>query len=383
MSKIAKSNEEVKSRSFSDHFSDHNKKQKVQIYVEPLDAQLIPYQEYFINSTCNYKQKTKSANRDKQFLELVKHAFGKYQVCNPLKQVWTNDWHTLPTTLFRGGDNNGKKSYSKTTERIDFRLWYICVARGGSLYKEFAKEYLTKKEVHCLLTCKQDLTINQAVIFAIAKAACANENIAMKLAKSKIVNHKLIPFWKTVIQFFSEHPPESTNEIDDLLDYIDNHHRENPENKFGIKMAGQTLDGLRKKTQDWHYALRRAKAMGDDNWSGVFLPDESFKTKDQTGEVTWSIEQIKTAKGLAAEGTKMRHCVFSYKNGCVQGHHSIWSLAKSDLYGTMTPKLTIQLMNNGNIEQVRGLANRLARPDEQNIINMWARKQNLTYDRRY
>jgi hypothetical protein len=143
-------------------------------------------------------------------------------------------------------------------------------------------------------------------------------------------------------------------------------------------MAGNTVEVLQKRMQDWHYELRRIKVLGDSKWTGTYIPDDSFITKDSMdNEYTWTFTQILSSKVLAEEGNKMHHCVFSYKKSCVEGKISIWSLKKSDMFGIMKPKVTIELGNDGTIRQARGFANRSMKGEESHVVNMWVAKNGL------
>lgn len=80
---------------------------------------------------------------------------------------------------------------------------------------------------------------------------------------------------------------------------------------------------------------------------------------------------------LAAEGSAQRHCVFGYRTRCANGSCSIWSLTRTYLGGSKVRHLTIELNSQGCIVQKRGLANRLARPDEEHVVAEWAARFNL------
>jgi len=246
------------------------------------------------------------------------------------------------------------------------------------LYKEHCKDSLTKKEVHVFLNCNLDFQVENALVFSIAKAQKNNEGQANKIAQSKLADKPFltVPFWRNVIRFFADNPPENIDLINDLTDYLQ--HKYTLNNDFSL--AGQHLQTIIRKMHDWHYELRRAKVMGDSRWDGSDIPDQAFYTKDQNGDdIIWQITQIKTSKRLAQEGSTMRHCVLSYKNRCISGDCSIWSLSKTEKFSMEQPKITIELRRDGMISQVRGLANRAARPEERNILNMWVRKNNLSF----
>lgn len=311
-----------------------------------------------IRQTSDFQLKTKSSNRDKQVLELVRHLFVQYPVPKILEQSWHGTQSANP--------------------RIDFKEWYICVASGGSLYKQHCKDMMTKKEVHSFLNCKLDLTLHQALFYSISVCAGVGDDIAYRIAKSKISEKQFNNFWKDCTRFFSKNIPESILQLNDLTDYLEAKYQE--DRNFSIIGFGYNLNVLLKKMKDWHYALRRIKVLGNHVWEGFPIPNEDFSRENEHKQViTWRMKQIKSSKELAAEGNIMHHCVFSYKSNCIAGKHSIWSLSTVSPLGEEKKRVTIQLSKEGNILQARGFANRAVKNDEHYIIRQWSNKNGFRY----
>jgi hypothetical protein len=347
--------EQTVMNSFACH--NHKMKNKALEPVRPVGEILRNYGQWFVQPLDNFESRLKSKCEDKLLMEMVRFSFNRYPVNFVLSSVWTHG--KLAPIL-----------------KVDYHLWYICVAQGGSLYKSYAKEHLTKKEVHNLVTCPHLLNINQALCYTVAKSAGASEGLALKLCKSKLSETTFTEFWKSVNRFFVTNTPKDINEINDLMDYI----RAKKVETDSYSMSGKTLAMLRKGMTDWHYELRRIKIMGNASWEGTYLPDEEFKSPDyENDKIMWTMHQIKTAKELAREGTQMHHCVYSYRDGCVSGRLSIWSLSRCDANGLSKPKITVELRNNGWIAQARGFGNRAMKPDERYILNLWVKRNNLSW----
>ena len=331
-------------------------KEKSIIPEKPLELDIAQYSSLAIRDIKSFTRKTKSKNRDKQIFELVRYAFGKYPVCSVLSGAW------------------GETAKNLISDKVDMKLWYICAARGGSLYKEYAKDYLSKKEVHNFLTCPHSLNIAEGLVYSVAKAMGASEGICLRISRSKIREKTFTDFWKNCVRFFAENTPDSISSINDLVDFLQARVQLNRD----FTVFGNTLASLTKKMHDWHWELQRVKAMGDSRWEGVDIADETLTVKDAaSNETKWKMKQIKNSKDLAAEGSKMRHCVYSYKYGCVDGTLSIWSLSKEDQFGNDVSKVTIELRNKDYIAQARGLANRATRPEEKNVIRLWCASNRL------
>lgn len=347
--------------SFARAFAQHNQQVKArEVNKEPdLVTYIRSYLDKAVRNPEDFKSRLKSSDRDKQLLELVRFVFNKYPVNTMLSRVW------------RVQRNN-----VTATNEAQYRNWYVCVATGGSFYKEYAKEFFTKKETHIFLNCTHDISVEAGRVYAVAKAEGANEGQALRLARSKLNTRPFNDFWRGVIRFFAAHEPKNVDQINDLVDYI--HAKRNENNTFTLFGSGHTIASLLIKTEEWHRALQRAKVLGNFTWDGHAINDSSFVRKDVYGnEVTWKFRQIKNSKDLAAEGTRMRHCVLSYKNYCIQGTCSIWQLIYVDYVGVETNKLTIELRSDGSIVQARGLANRAPRPDEKHILDMWSTQEGL------
>ncbi len=328
----------------------------------PLIQKLELYRSKFIRDEKSFVLKTKSKNETKQLKELVRHVFAKYKTPDFLFNEWENS--------------------TKNILKYNFKEWYICVATGGSLYKEITKEFLTKKETHIFLNCAHPIKAEEALIFSIAKAECENDGIALKIAKSKMKEKLMDEYWKQNIRWFSKNIPSKVEEINDLIDYLEHKKRENE--NYTLAGMGHTLGSLTKKMHDWHYDLRRLKIIGNAMWDGHPLNDEEYESKNEQGKkVRWFFHQIKSAKELQEEGNSQRHCVFGYKESCAKGDCSIWSLRKGDEFDTFNMakrKITIELRENGSIVQARGLANRLIKNEEKAIIKRWAKNNHLYWN---
>lgn len=333
-------------------------RQEVPIIAE-IEPELL---EFAINDPDGFKCSSKSNNRDKKVKLLAKFLFAKYKTPKILEQVWEGP--TLPER-----PNTKKKSSA-----IRYRKWFVCAATGGSLYKEHLKTFLTKKEGALFVNCPFELTIDQAIVYAIAAAEGNRAGLALRIAKSKL-NEKNYEddFWKNVIRFFAQEnkTPETIEKINDLVDFINAEKTANA--NFNIFGNGWTLSSLTKRMHDWHYQLSRAKKMGSFSWNGHDFKDFEFIRNE--GELNcehWTLTQIKTSKELLEEGSKQHHCVYGYKDLCLNGSTSIWSLKVNG-----KRKVTIEVRSNRSIVQARGFANRKTTGEEDNLINQWARANDL------
>jgi hypothetical protein len=343
---------------------------KLAVPLPPVSQDFNEYRGFFVRDVASFQLKTKSKDRNKQRLEFVRHVFHKYPVPTFMFEAWETP-KRQPQPYWR--QEAQERIIKGFATKDDYRLWYICIATGGSFYKEYGQVLFTKKECHTFLNCKHNLSIEQAVVYSIAYNECHNVGNSLRIAKSKIEDRAASPFWREVIRLFARLEPKSKEDVDDIVDYILYKRQENPE--FTVIGKGHTLDSLCHKVEEWHQDLRRLKAIGESEWDGIPVEDRGYTQKNRDGSTDfWRFTQIKSAKMLQQEGNAMRHCVLGYKSQCISGISSIWSLTFNG-----SRKLTIEVNRSGSIVQVRGLANRVARPDERNIVSKWASACRFSY----
>lgn len=377
MSKLTKAEKIMKAEKELALLSHHGKELKEKVKISLPIENDIPNEILVkcIRPLCEFRIKTKSSDRVKQRLELVKHLYVKYPVPKILEQIWYKEEHV----------RDRRKSESKKLIINEYHNWYICAGTGGSLHKEYLKEFMTKKESYAFMACTKPLNINQAIYYATAICAGANDGIAFRIARSKLSEKpKHSVFWRDCARFFSVNIPESIEQINDITDYLESRITENV--NFSIFGQGFTVKTLLDRMKSWHYDLRRIKEHSGYTWKGFEIPDGEYIRKDEQGnEVVWTITQITKGKTLAEEGNKMHHCVYSYRTRCIKGSCSIWSLkVRSNAhFGYVEEKrvATIEVSESFSVVQARGFANRSLKPSESNILSIWCRENSIDYNK--
>jgi len=314
-------------------------------------------------------------------LAAARYLFGRYTVAEHLEQIWIDCSGLAPDEI------------------ILRKRWYIVAAGGGSLHREGAGAWLSRKEVHAFLNPPPRLGFEAAIWQAIARSYSNDPAIVLRIARSRIAQtpRAELGFWREVVRFFCAHPT-TVEEMDDLRDYLADCHRRNPE--FGLK--GRTLASLRRQMREWHrdleairrieVARRRAEAAqarargqalarepaGDGSWPGAAIADWSWSpaAKDRSNREEHLVIQLRTAADLVAETRAMHHCVASYAPKCIAGHASIWSLRRRAA-GHTDRILTIELDRQCRAIQVRGFANRTPRTEERKLLERWAKARGI------
>ena len=322
--------------------------------------------------------KTRDAARLR--LAAARYLFARYPVANHLEHIWIDC----------GGLDRSEIELRKR--------WYIAAATGGSLYRQGAGAWLSRKEVHGFLNPPGNLGFEEAIWQAIARSCSNDTGITLRIAHSKIAKtpRAELGFWRDVVRFFCAHPA-TVAEMDDLHDYLADCRQRNPE--FGLK--GRTLASLSRQMGEWHRDLgaiqrieaarqraevARARARGhalppeasSGTWPGAAIADWSWSpaVKDRSRREAYAVTQLRTAVDLVAETRAMHHCVASYAAKCIAGQASIWSLRRHAA-GNTDRLLTIELDRQNRAIQVRGVANRAPRTEEQKLLERWAKARGI------
>jgi len=321
------------------------------------------------------QMKTRDAARLR--LAAARHLFAHYPVPAMLERVWI--------------DHAGLDA-----QEVRLRKgWYVAAARGASLYKAGASQWLTRKEVHVFLNPPAGLGFAEAFWYAVARSYVDAPGPAVCVARSKIARSPRaeMPFWREVARFFCANPaPVET--IDDLCDYLAECRRRDA----AYRIEGRTLASLRRRMHDWHRdvaaierieAIRRraagraACAKGasavDRAWTGSALADWEWTPSRKDGKSSderFVVRQLKQAEDLVMESRAMRHCVSTYADKCIAGHASIWSLRRC-AKGRIDRLLTIEVDQQRRAVQVRGFANRPAHAEEHNVLERWAKARGI------
>lgn len=317
-----------------------------------------------IRSIHQWKYTGKSRRTDRQQLELLRYLFGKYPVPHFLENVMLEERNEVAT-------------------RSPFTRWYMCVALGRSLYKECTREYMSKKETHWFLQAPHNIsTVKEAIWWAKAMAICNDTGLAYRMCRSAITHrgNYTDKFWVDVHRFFVNNPV-SLKEMDELIDYICAARRENE----NWTINKRSLESIRRKSEEWHRAQIKMQTIGGGSWAGMGVSNWEFKTgkthpdPQKNTERKWRVFEITTGNALAQEGQRMRHCVAGYKSQCMNNSCAIFTMRSSTMLKPDERHLTIEVdVHARRITQARGLANRLPRPQEREILNKWAFQNGLT-----
>ena len=331
------------------------------------------FESQILRDAWAWRPKLKTRDPARLRLAAARHLFARYAVPLALEQIWL--------------DCEGLDA----AELVLRKRWYIAAARGESLFKAGASEWLSRKEVHRFLNPPGALGFGEAFWHAIARSYTDDLGLALRIARSKIgrTARQEHVFWREVARFFCANSAV-LEEIDDLCDYLAACHRR--DRRFSLK--GRTLASLTRQMRDWHRdiaavarieAARRAfrnigKAPPDpERWAGSPLSDWTWRSSDKQARDAreeFTVTQLVTADELVAESRAMHHCVWTYAQKCISGQASIWSM-RLRTAKRIDRLLTIELDRQNRVVQVRGFANRLATSDELQVLGRWTKAKGI------
>lgn len=179
-------------------------------------------------------------------------------------------------------------------------------------------------------------------------------------------------FWQGAIQWFCGHHMLNPGQIRPMLDYIHHQHLQDGALPWSIK--GRTVNSLIRDMEEWHAVLNQIRLIKSQTFSLSGFLEARFELKTRGKIEIWRMAEILTTRALAAEGRKMRHCVYSYRRAIEKGTASLWSITCN-----AERVLTVEVCNrSSSIVQVRGRANRRPTQKERGLLARWATTARLT-----
>ena len=333
--------------------------------------------------------RTRSHDNGRRQEDLLMHLFERYPVPDFLRAIWFDldpaCWSRISKEMKVSNEMKAAPSqWSKTPvekriwsgfranpEAETFIPWYVAVANGMSLHKECAHRNLSRREVHIFLHAPDGNTPSENIWWARARNLGANLGMANNLAHSKLARfglaHGADDFWGTVGRFFVQQDTcLSSHDIDDLLDYLVSERRARPD----FRMKGRTLKSVQAASETWHRLEAKRKRYGSEVWGGHPYIDYRPDTQGLLTE-HWTVHQITTGKELVEEGHAQHHCVSSYRDRCIQGDVSIWSVRRVNGLGESRRRLTLEVDRYGQVVQARGFSNSVPGPGDLDALKPW------------
>lgn len=323
--------------------------------------------------------KTRTYNIERQFSELIRYLFTRFDPPAFLEQSWF--------------EADRKKAQKQQT-------WYIRLGRGDSARRLTGVPIeMSKRTAHLLAKVPPNFTVEQGLRWAQTRGMGASPATAEALLASPIgTDFKRDAFWLTVIRFLIDQPMLDPNAIGPIVDYI-HFQRHQPQHMVdhqpqhmvdangryinepaqpNFSMKGRSIRRLMAQVEQWHGRLaQRATGQRYLRWTSSGIPGQQWVEGVGKSKTQYVIRELLDSVALASEGERMRHCVGSYAATCHSGHAAIFSLSAMK-QAKVLPLLTIEVrVRNRAIVQARGACNVRASTDQLRMLRNWAQQADL------
>ena len=147
-----------------------------------------------------------------------------------------------------------------------------------------------------------------------------------------------------------------------------------------LSLKGRTLASLLRMVADWHRSLGRGRG-GGLQWARsatrpLFYEERPLDANKRP--IRWELVELASSAELQREGRALQHCVASYDRMCHRGISQIWSLRRKSLGDGPRSVVTVEVDPRCSaVVQARGFGNRSAKGVELQLIQWWARRENL------
>lgn len=270
---------------------------------------------------------------------------------------------------------------------FDIFKYFVEYSQGGSTKELLLKLHqndsvlpiLTKKEIAYLSESKEfsNTNLNNALIYLELRRYSKNPKILTPFSDKVFLSRNPKSLITEYISFIDKIEMFSIDLLMPLFDYLKNLRNEYIRDGKIFLLKGRSIDNLILEMEDWHKKLNKSKSDGS-VWNGKF--EELFFGKISENEFqsdVYIFTELTTSKQLLAEGKDLSHCVYSYRNNCINGKCHIISV-KRKLNGITKRVLTIEVSNFDKVVQIRGKGNRKATNSEMFFVEKWKNKLMLT-----
>jgi len=327
--------------------------------------QLFEVTRYYSNFIRNIEEICLPGKSPKtHFLKITNHLFVKYPIPAFFNNVWSFVTHT----------------------KGEWVNWYIQIAQGASPYKT-SPIPMTRNQVKIFMGSPSSMTPYEAVRVAqfldlggekisipgiISTPRLCNPNINIAVAED---------FRIEMMRWLSQQNMLDNHQYINICDWAFTKKFETEDEIYqpNFTMKGRTTNRILREVNDWHFRLNlyshnanqlTKSQMKEVVWSGDPTENWYFITGEKENERKWTMNQIKNMLDLYEEGFAMSHCAISYKDSCISGKTSIWSLRCNN-----ERKATIEIMRDGRMTQARKRFNARITPKEMSVLRRFAARK--------
>ncbi len=301
----------------------------------------------------------KSHNPHKQFISFIRHCFVKYEMPIFMNTAWYEDGS------------------------LRFIDWFIDIGRGMNLRKcKNLPIDMTKKISHYFMQAPDDFNVAEAMRWAQVLGMGGDETLANNIVSSILGRNNFNDeeFWKKVILYLIQNASMlAKNKLQEVVDYISSIYTDRGE--FNIK--DRNINNLIRLSDEWHVATSFTRTLGNvKSWEECGVQEYRVEEGEEEERKIYFIVELLSAKALADEGRKMRHCVGSYAFYCSKKRCSIFSLRVMEASGEQKRLGTLEIsLPSKTIVQAKAKCNAKMTDKARKIMNAWATQEDLKLSR--
>jgi len=253
-------------------------------------------------------------------------------------------------------------------------IWFILAAQGVSLHRAAAHfDWVVPKGlVHWIAQAPEELSLPEATLWAEVMRLGGStvefdrlqryHGFRMDLTGGDVNQKSCLRPLRETIRWLANHRDELTDETCAvILEWYAHEFTEIQAGRPGASMKGRSVRGA--LTVARAYVAERSRPYRAVAW----LPHGwDWETTGPDGD-RWAVRELTTGLELYEEGIVLRHCVVGYASRCAEGETAIFSVGTNG-----KRRLTIEIsLPARKVIQVRGVCNRPATPEEQQVVRQW------------
>ncbi len=320
----------------------------------------------------------------------------------PLMAFWTNrQFPRIHRALFRGElkrnfsqfkDIPLQDFFSYAPRFVLYRLtnvlsdartthWVLWIIHGKNLRRISNLPFpLTRMMAHWTIQAPHYLLFEEALFYGRVRGLGGSAKLHERL-RSCFDQFYLFDdaFKGELLPFLVRHQNSlDLRELPALLGYLHHRYFENRQTET-FQLTNYSLPRLQNEMGVW-YTTVESNPDYESRYHGVSWSSSKFAAYESRGEKkTYQIVELTSYKDLCIEGKRLRHCVATYVEDCVEGWCSIWSLRVDVGQDSETSLVTIELGTERDIKQALGKHNSNPQSGYMSIIRAWAAQEGLLF----
>lgn len=322
--------------------------------------------------------------------------------CIPLMAFWTNrQFPRIHRALFRGELKRNFFLFKDVTLRdffhyaplfVLYRLtnvltftktakWTLHLITGKNLRHCADLPFpVTRMMAHWTVQAPYYLSFEEALFYGRVRGLGGSDKLHDRLRSCFNQFYMFNEHFKTeLLPFLARHQENlDLRELPVLLGYLHHRYFENRQND-AFQLASYSLPRLQREMGEW-YTTVESDPNYQPRFQGKFWNRSALaEYGSQVGKKRYQIVELTSYDDLCMEGKRLRHCVATYVEDCMEGRCSIWSLRVNVGEEEEKSIVTIEVGTEGYIEQALGKHNSRPKSEHMALIRKWAAKEKLKF----